>query len=138
LANSDETLRVDGVAVRGTERVVQQIRNSTGFYHSRVRGEGIMDGQRSLHNRASSKAAIAGRLRLIRSEVVGEDGGAELANQLGLPFRTWFNYETGVTIPGEVLLAFLEITAIEPLWLLHGTGPKYRETSTETLGRSIS
>jgi hypothetical protein len=92
-----------------------------------------MDHQQSLHDRASRKAAIAGRLRLIRIELFGEDRDTELADQLGIPLRTWFNFETGVTIPGEVLLEFLEITGIEPLWLLRGTGPKYRAMTTETL-----
>ena len=85
-----------------------------------------MDYQPSRSDEDRSKAAIAGRLRLIRSETVGEHGGPELADQLGLPFRTWLNYESGVTIPGEVLLRFLEITDTEPLWLLGGEGPKYR------------
>jgi hypothetical protein len=85
-----------------------------------------MDHQPSRSDRARSPATIAGRLRLVRSEIFGEHGGPELADQLGLPFRTWFNYESGVTIPGEVLLRFLEITYTEPLWLLGGAGPKYR------------
>jgi hypothetical protein len=93
-----------------------------------------MDHQQSLHKRASRKAAIAGRLRLVRIELFGEDQGTGLAGQLGIPSRTWFNYECGVTIPGEVLLHFLEITGIEPIWLLRGTGPKYREATTETVG----
>jgi hypothetical protein len=85
-----------------------------------------MDHQPSPAAQARSKAAIAGRLRLIRSEIFGEHGGPELADQLGIPSRTWFNYESGVTIPGEVLLRFLAITDTEPLWLLDGEGPKYR------------
>ncbi len=97
-----------------------------------------MDHLQSLHKRASRKAAIAGRLRLIRIELFGEDRGEELADQLGIPFRTWFNFETGVTIPGEVLLHFLELTSIEPIWLLRGTGPKYRETSTESVGVTLA
>ncbi len=80
----------------------------------------------------SSKAAIAGRLRLIRSEIFGEHGGPEFADQLGLPFRTWFNYETGVTLPGEVLLKFLVITGTEPLWLLCDEGPRYRATTSDS------
>jgi len=96
-----------------------------------------MDHQQSLHNRASCKAAIAGRLRLVRMELFGEDRGTELSDQLGIPFRTWFNFETGVTIPGEVLLEFLEVTGIEPIWLLRGTGPKYRATTSEVLGGTL-
>jgi hypothetical protein len=92
-----------------------------------------MDHQPSRSDEDRSKAAIAGRLRLIRSESFGEQGGPELADQLGLPSRTWLNYESGVTIPGEVLLRFLEITGTEPFWLLGGEGLKYR-TSGRTCG----
>jgi hypothetical protein len=71
------------------------------------------------------KNSIARRLRSIRIEVYGERGGPVLARQLRLPFPTWANYESGVTIPGDVLLRFLETTGTNPRWLLHGTGPKY-------------
>jgi hypothetical protein len=92
-----------------------------------------MDNQPSRFDRTRSKAAIAMRLRLIRSEIFGDHGGPELADQLGLPFRTWFNYETGVTIPGEVLLQFLAVTGTEPLWLLSHEGPRYRATTPDSL-----
>ena len=73
-----------------------------------------------------SKAELAERLRAIRTEQFGERGGPELARRLGLPIRTWYNYEVGVTVPAEILLRFLELTSVEPTWLLHGEGPKYR------------
>ena len=82
---------------------------------------------------ARSKAAIAGRLRLIRSDLFGEQGGRELARQLGIPSRTWLNYESGVTIPGDVLLRFLVISNAEPLWLLDGEGPQYRAREPRTV-----
>ncbi len=49
-----------------------------------------------------------------------------MARRLGLPIRTWYNYESGVTVPAEVLLRFMELTSVEPLWLLHGRGSKFR------------
>lgn len=49
-----------------------------------------------------------------------------MARKLGIPIRTWYNYESGVTVPAEVLLKFMELTAVEPLWLLHGRGTKFR------------
>lgn len=73
----------------------------------------------------SAKRVIAGRVRAIRDELYGEDGGPRLAEALGLPFRTWSNYEAGVTIPGEVLLSFIEITGVSPHWLLTGEGHRY-------------
>jgi hypothetical protein len=73
-----------------------------------------------------AKTALANRLRQIRTEKYGERGGPELSRRLGLPIRTWYNYETGVTVPAEVLLRFVELTGVEPLWLLHGKGSRYR------------
>jgi len=57
-----------------------------------------------------------------------------MARRLGLPIRTWYNYESGVTIPAEVILKFVELTSVEPLWLLHGRGPKFRTTSASSVG----
>lgn len=76
--------------------------------------------------RGQLRAALAGRLAAVRRERLGEHGGPELARLLGLPHRTWANYESGITVPGEVLLAFIEATGVEPLWLLRGIGPTYR------------
>jgi hypothetical protein len=72
------------------------------------------------------KCSLSERLREIRVEVFGERGGSEMARRLGIPVRTWYNYESGVTVPAEVLLRFLELTGVEPVWLLHGTGPQFR------------
>src|SRR5262245_37453530 len=72
------------------------------------------------------KAMISNRLRDVRQELFGEHGGPELARRLNLPARTWYNYETGVTVPAEVLLAFIDQTGVNPVWLLTGDGPKYR------------
>jgi hypothetical protein len=92
-----------------------------------------MDHEASPSDRVSNKVAIAGRLRLVRAEIFGEHGGPELAGRLGLPSRTWVNYESGVTVPGEVLLKFVVVTGAEPLWLLRGEGPIYRVTPLETV-----
>lgn len=75
-----------------------------------------------------TKCELAERLREVRTEHYGERGGPELSRQLALPVRTWYNYEVGVTVPAEVLLRFVELTSVEPLWLLYGRGPKYRRT----------
>jgi len=71
---------------------------------------------------------ISSRLREVRQELFGEHGGPELARRLNLPARTWYNYETGVTVPAEVLLNFIEQTGVNPIWLLSGEGPKYRRS----------
>ena len=49
-----------------------------------------------------------------------------MARRLGIPVRTWYNYELGVTVPAEVVLRFIAMTGVEPRWLLDGQGEKYR------------
>lgn len=80
-----------------------------------------------------TKCELANRLKDIRVEQYGERGGPELARRLSLPIRTWYNYETGVTVPSEVLLRFIELTEVEPKWLLHGQGPKFRRNRVPVL-----
>ena len=77
------------------------------------------------------KTLLSTRLRDVRAELYGERGGSEMARRLGIPVRTWYNYESGVTVPAEVLLRFLELTSVEPAWLLHGRGPKFRHTRVD-------
>ncbi|MDR3633414.1 MAG: S24 family peptidase [Isosphaeraceae bacterium] len=76
--------------------------------------------------RINVKASLSRRLREVRQELFGEHGGPELARRLNLPARTWYNYETGVTVPAEVLLSFIDQTGANPVWLLAGEGSKYR------------
>ena len=45
-----------------------------------------------------------------------------MARRLGIPVRTWYNYEGGVTVPAEVILKIIELTSVEAGWLLHGEG----------------
>ena len=78
------------------------------------------------NDRTSGKMGVASRLRSIREEIYGPDGVEVLAGKLELPPRTWLNYELGVMIPGETLLRYLELTGIEPGWLLGGAGPRFR------------
>lgn len=80
------------------------------------------------------KCHLSERLREIRIELHGERGGSEMARRLGLPIRTWYNYESGVTVPAEVLLRFIELTSVEPLWLLHGKGPQFRSIGSNGNG----
>ena len=83
--------------------------------------------------RVNVKASLSRRLREIRQEIFGEHGGPELARRLNLPARTWYNYETGVTVPAEVLLGFIEQTGANPMWLLNGEGPRYRHSNDDRL-----
>ena len=70
-------------------------------------------------------ALLAARVGAIRREMFGDDVEA-LARVMGIPARTWENYERGVTIPGRVLLHFLVYAGLEPHWLLTGEGEPHR------------
>jgi hypothetical protein len=70
------------------------------------------------------RAALAGRIREVRQERFGEEV-EPLAGKLGIPAGTWWNYEAGVTMPAEILLAFIEATGVRPHWLLTGEGERY-------------
>lgn len=76
---------------------------------------------------ADCRRTLADRIGRIRREAFGEDGVPDIASRIGVPARTWENYETGVTMPGEVILRFTVLTRVEPAWLLTGDGPVYRE-----------
>src|ERR1700734_1000050 len=69
------------------------------------------------------KCSVAERLRELRVELFGDRGGPELARRLGLPVRTWYNYEAGVTVPAEGVLRLIEQTHVEATGLLPGGGP---------------
>ena len=83
--------------------------------------------RKTLPEAVHATLALAERLVSLRSELFGERGGPEMARRLGIPGRTWYNYELGVTVPAEVILKIIELTSIEPTWLLHGKGPKFRQ-----------
>jgi hypothetical protein len=85
----------------------------------------------------SNRLAIAKRVSELRTELFGARGKAAMARRLGLPLRTWYNYEEGTTIPAEVILSIIDVTSVEPTWLLDERGPKYRLTMPEEadLGR---
>jgi hypothetical protein len=78
-----------------------------------------------------NRLAIAKRMVELRTELFGVRGGAAMARRLGLPLRTWYNYEEGTAIPAEVILRIIELTSVEPAWLLYEKGPKYRLTRPE-------
>jgi hypothetical protein len=65
----------------------------------------------------------------------GEHGGPLLAEDLGIPTRTWARYESGAPIPGLVLLRFIEVAGVEPQWLLTGEGRRYRVGSRVAHGQ---
>ena len=76
-------------------------------------------------NWISVKWALAGRIREVREDLYGQNGGPLLANALRIPFRSWIQYESGETIPALIMLNFIAITAADPHWLLTGEGRRY-------------
>jgi Peptidase S24-like len=87
--------------------------------------------RKTLPESVRAKLALAERLAALRSELYGDRGGPEMARRLGIPVRTWYNYEGGVTVPAEVILKIIELTAVEVGWLLHGEEPKFRNQLTD-------
>jgi hypothetical protein len=75
------------------------------------------------------KDNLSWRIREIREELYGQHGGPIVAEALGIPFRTWVNYENGCTIPAPSILKFIELTKANPHWLLTGQGEKYSSRS---------
>ena len=71
------------------------------------------------------QADLAHRVREVREDLYGEHGAQFLSDALGLPVRTWANYERGVTIPAVCILKLIDATGVSPRWLLTGRGPKY-------------
>ena len=82
--------------------------------------------RKTLPESLRAKLTLAERLSSLRLELFGDRGGPEMARRLGIPVRTWYNYEGGGTVPAEVVLKIIELTSVEPTWLLHGKGPKFR------------
>ena len=76
-------------------------------------------------DRLAIKSSLARRIRQVREELYGEHGGPLIAEALQIPFRTWYNYENGCTIPATAILRFIELTGTTPHWLLTGCGEKY-------------
>jgi hypothetical protein len=76
-----------------------------------------------------AKHILADRLQALRLELFGEHGGPEMARRLGLPARTWYDCETGESIPGAILVLLVERTEVCPGWLLTGRGPTLRSPS---------
>jgi hypothetical protein len=69
---------------------------------------------------------LASRVREIRLEKFGAEGVVDVSGAMNIAPRTWDHFENGVMIPAWILLKFIEITGVEPHWLLTGKGERYR------------
>lgn len=72
------------------------------------------------------KDNLASRIREVREDLFGAHGGPLLASRLRIPFRTLHSYETGSTIPAHAILRFIEVTEVDPHWLLTGEGERFQ------------
>ena len=68
---------------------------------------------------------LARRLRKVREDLYGEYGAQFLADDLGVPLKTWLRYEQGAGVPGLIVLKLIELTGVNPRWLLTGNGRRY-------------
>jgi Helix-turn-helix len=73
------------------------------------------------------KGDLATRIRATRIALYGEHGGPLLAREMGISFRTLHRYESGRTIPAPRILRFIEVTGVDPHWLLTGQGSQFRD-----------
>ena len=85
-----------------------------------------MDSNHSDRNWQLIKLNLAGRIKTVRIDLFGDNGGPLLADLLNVKVRTWVEYEEGLTIPAQTILRFIEVTNADPHWLLTGEGPHYR------------
>jgi hypothetical protein len=79
-----------------------------------------------MDNAMKPSDVLSSRLRAVRLDMYGEHGAPLLAAAIGVPVSTWIRYELGATIPGLVLLHFIEVTGVQAQWLLTGEGQRYR------------
>jgi hypothetical protein len=73
-----------------------------------------------------SPSDLAARLGAIRRDLFGEHGAPELAERLGLSTWAWLGFEAGASVPAQVLARLVQVTTVDPTWLLCGRGPMYR------------
>jgi hypothetical protein len=64
------------------------------------------------------------RLQMARNSLAGNDdtGIESIARRLNIPADTWRNYEKGVTMPAQILLAFIDL-GVEWRFLWTGNAP---------------
>lgn len=75
------------------------------------------------------RAEIGVRLRELRMALHGDRGGPRLARELGIPSRSWYQYEAGIAMPAERMLALILQTNVSARWLLTGFGPMFEVQS---------
>jgi hypothetical protein len=72
---------------------------------------------------------LAKRIQEVRVDLFGSDGVRVVAGLLHVPEQTWQHFESGVVMPAELLLGFIETTGVDPHLLLYGQGCRYQARS---------
>lgn len=75
----------------------------------------------------SIKADLAKRIRIVRQELYGANGGPLLARKLQISHRELHDYENGESIPAHFILRLIEQTGVNPHWLLTGEGEVFHD-----------
>ena len=79
---------------------------------------------------------LGSRVREIRLEKFGANGVANVSQAMNVAPRTWDHFENGVMIPACIILQFIELTGVEPRWLLTGDGDRFRIPTAESRRRT--
>jgi hypothetical protein len=112
-------------SLRSVSANVEILRSEGGRAVFHERDNEVKTQVRMATRKKMDRLELAARMREVRSDLYGEHGAPLLANALGIPARTWINYESGVTVPATIVLALIAATCVNPSWLLHGRGEKY-------------
>ena len=84
-----------------------------------------MPGQHVAPDVLERRKKIGKRLRRIRKRIALSgtwERGLEIVARLGVRPDTWYGYERGNAIPGDIVLRLIVELGISPRWLLTGHG----------------
>jgi hypothetical protein len=70
-------------------------------------------------------SSLSERIRDVRMDLFGEYGGPILAGRLRIQPRTLARMEAGGPVAGVLILKLIEVTGVNPHWLLCGDGEKF-------------
>jgi hypothetical protein len=87
-----------------------------------------------MRDREADYTALSERIRGVRTDLFGEQGGPILARRLRIPQRTMARMEAGRPIPGVLILRLIEVTGVNPHWLLCGEGERFVQPALSLVG----
>jgi hypothetical protein len=94
-----------------------------------------MPRQRTAPAVGKHRKQIGKRLRRIREEIAPDGTWGrrrEVEAWLGVQLPTWYGYERGKAIPGDILLRLIVELGISPTWLLNGQGEIWSSERSRT------